>query len=280
MRLADSHMHLFRNGYRHDSVPALFGSRELEAYEALRVTYGIDLALAVGYEGDGIDPGNNDYILELSRSRSWLKTVAYVDLRDPCDPTAVEVLLERGHCGLSLYVTDADRAEALLRWPRAAWEILQERRAIISFNARPPAIDLLRPRLSALPGVVFLFSHLGLPGPLAPDAQRMAVEERLASLLPLAELPNCYVKISGLYGTSEPAYAYPHPGAYHAIRIVIDEFGPARCIWGSDFAPSLEFVSFPQTIHIPGFSELPEAERNLIFRENLGRLLAGHSGTD
>jgi L-fuconolactonase len=273
-------MHLFRNGYRHDAVPALFGSRELESYEALRQTYGIDLALAVGYEGDGIDPGNNDYILELSRSRNWLRTVAYVDPRAPCDPAAIEVLLERGHCGLSLYVTDAERAEALMRWPSAAWEILQERRAIISFNARPEAIDLLRPRLAAFPGVASLFSHLGLPGPFAPKAQRLTVEERLASLLPLAELPNCYVKISGLYGTSEPAYAYPHPGAYHAIRAVIDEFGPGRCVWGSDFAPSLEFVSFPQTIHIPGYAELPEAQKNLIFRENLVRLLAGRSGTD
>jgi predicted TIM-barrel fold metal-dependent hydrolase len=190
------------------------------------------------------------------------------------------VLLERGHCGLSLYVTDAERAEALMRWPSAAWEILQERRAIISFNARPEAIDLLRPRLAAFPGVASLFSHLGLPGPFAPKAQRLTVEERLASLLPLAELPNCYVKISGLYGTSEPAYAYPHPGAYHAIRAVIDEFGPGRCVWGSDFAPSLEFVSFPQTIHIPGYAELPEAQKNLIFRENLVRLLAGRSGTD
>jgi L-fuconolactonase len=280
MRLADAHMHLFRHGYRHDAVPPLFGSRELESYEALRETYGIDLALVVGYEGDGIDPDNNDYILDLSRSRRWLRTVAYVDPCVPCDPAAIKALLERGHYGLSLYVTDAERAGALLRWPNAAWDVLQEHRAIISFNARPEAIDLLRVHLSAFSETVFLFSHLGLPGLLAPDASRTAVEARLASLLPLAELPNCYVKISGLYGTSQPAYAYPHPGAYHAIRAIIDEFGPARCVWGSDFAPSLEFVSFPQTIHIPGYAELPEAEKNLIFRENLVRLLAGRSGAD
>jgi L-fuconolactonase len=81
------------------------------------------------------------------------------------------------------------------------------------------------------------------------------------------------VKISGLYATSEPAYAYPHQGAYHAIRTVIDTFGSSRCVWGSDFAPSLEFVSFPQTIHFPGIAELPEAQGNLILSENLFRLL-------
>lgn len=273
MKLADAHMHLFRQGYRHDGLPSLFGSRELDSYEALRRIHGIDLALAVGYEGEGIDPDNNAYILELSRSRPWLKTVAYVDPRTAPDPLAVRALLEHGHCGLALYVTDAERAQALLQWPRAIWDELQAREALVSFNARPEAIDLLRPLLATVDHVSFLFSHLGLPGIIAQDAPRNFIEERLASLLSLANLQNCHVKISGLYATCEPAHAYPHRGAGHAIRIITDAFGSARCVWGSDFAPSLEFVSFPQTIHFPGIAELPDAQRNLILSENLIRLL-------
>ena len=70
MRFADAHIHLFREGYHRPGLPSLFGDRELQAYEALRLTHGVDLALAIGYEAGGIDPANNAYLRQLSQSRS------------------------------------------------------------------------------------------------------------------------------------------------------------------------------------------------------------------
>lgn len=273
MKLADSHIHLFRRGYRHDRLPSLFGAGEIEAYEAIREIHGIELALVVGYEADNIDPANNAYIRDLSTRYPWIRTVAYVDPRSRPAVAAIATLLDQGHSGLALYAAAADRVQALLEWPRAVWELLQARNAILSFNIRPDDIGLLRPLAAAAPGAWFLLSHLGLPGVLADDISPSALELRLAPLLSLADLSNVVVKISGLYATSDPPYAYPHRGAALAIPRIISAFGPARCVWGSDFAPALEFISYRQAICWPGLDSLPDHTRDAIMRGNLVRLL-------
>jgi predicted TIM-barrel fold metal-dependent hydrolase len=273
MKLADSHIHLFRRGYRHDGQPSLFGAGEIETYAAIRQVHDVELVLVVGYEADNIDPGNNAYIRDLSARHPWIRTVAYIDPRSRPAVADIATLLDRGHCGLALYATAADRVQALLEWPRANWELLEARNAILSFNIRPDGIGQLRPLAAAARGALFLLSHLGLPGVLADDIGSVALDQRLAPLLSLADLPNVAVKISGLYATSDPPHAYPHRGAALAIQRILSAFGPTRCVWGSDFAPALEFVSYPQTIHWPGIDGLPDHTRDAIMRGNLVRLL-------
>lgn len=273
MTLADSHIHLFANGYSHDGVRSPFGSGELAAYEALRSKYKIELALAIGYEADGIDPENNAYIRRLSITRKWLRTVAYVDANRDAAADAVEALLDQGHCGIALYVTNTEKARNVLRWPLRIWEVLRMRRAIVSLNARPEAIALLHPLLEAAAGVPFLFSHLGLPGRLSPDIDTETLRNCLAPLVALARLDNALVKISGLYAVSDPPFGYPHRAAVCCIREILAAFGSKRCLWGSDFPPAMEFVSFPQTIQWEGTEGLSEKERGLIMRDNLVQLL-------
>ena len=189
------------------------------------------------------------------------------------DAATIGALLDRGHRGLAIYLPDAERAQALLGWPRATWDLLQEHKAVLSLNARPEAIKRLRPRVAEAVETAFLFSHLGLPGVLAADIQPDALQHRLAPLLSMADLPNALVKISGFYGTSDPPHAYPHHGGARAVRSIIDAFGSARCLWGSDFAPALDFVSFPQAMHWPGIDDLSGPARDAIMRGNLARLL-------
>jgi L-fuconolactonase len=274
MRLADAHIHLFRDGYRRPGLKSLFGERELQAYEALRLAHGVDLALAIGYEAEGIDPANNAYLRQVSQSRSWLRTLAFVKTAPPPESGAIEALIEAGHAGLAIYALDRLEAESVLRWPRPCWRLLQSRNAIVSFNSRPEAISVLGPLTADWTGVRFLFSHLGLPGVLGPDIAPQAVHDRLKPLVSLARLPNVHVKISGAYATSAPQHAFPHRGASGAIDRILQAFGPARCLWASDFAPALEFVSFPQTIEWQGMSALSESERRMVFGENLVRLLS------
>jgi L-fuconolactonase len=251
MRLADAHIHLFREGYHRPGLPSLFGDRELQASEALRLAHGVDLALAIGYEAGGIDPANNAYLRQLSQSRSWLRTLAFVEPTPPPEPGT-------GYAGLAIYAQDRPDAESVLRWPPACWRLLQFRTAIVSFNSRPEAISVLGPLTAEWTSVQFLFSHLGLPGVLGPDMPSEALRDRLKPLLSLARLPNVHVKISGAYATSVPQHAFPHRGANEAIGRILEAFGPARCLWASDFAPALEFVSFPQTMEWQGMSALTE----------------------
>jgi L-fuconolactonase len=133
---------------------------------------------------------------------------------------------------------------------------------------------VLGPLIAEWTNMQFLFSHLGLPGVLGPDMSPDALQDRLKPLISLARLPNVHVKISGAYATSAPQHAFPHRGAQEAIRRILAAFGPTRCLWASDFAPALEFVSFPQTMEWQGMSALSETERRMVFGENLMRLLS------
>jgi L-fuconolactonase len=252
----------------------LFGEGELQAYDALRIHHDIDLALAIAYEGDGGDPDNNAHLRRLARSRDWLKTLAFAAADARPDPVTIEGWLEAGHSGLAIYALDRAGAEAVLNWPEDTWRRLQARRAIVSFNSRPEAIAILAPLVARWSEVAFLFSHLGLPGIIPTDELLETTRERLQPLLTLTPLPNAHVKISGVYATSDPAHAYPHAAARGAIACVLEGFGPHRCLWASDFAPALEYVSFPQTLDWPGHQRLTEEERRLVFGENLRRLLS------
>lgn len=274
MRLADAHMHLFSDGYRRARHRALFGHGELDAYCALRANHGIALALAVGYEADGIDPENNAYLRRLAAENDWLRTLAYVEPQFALAPDVIRALMMQGHSGVALYATDVDRAQALLSWPRAAWDILRDSRALVSFNARPEAISLLEPLVRTLPELRFLFSHLGLPGTVAAAMDEPTLQARLAPMLRLADAGNVFVKISGLYATSDPPHAYPHEGGARVVKSILQAFGAARCVWGSDFAPALESVSFVQAIDVPGLDGLTSTERSNVFCGNLISLLS------
>ena len=65
-------------------------------------------------------------------------------------------------------------------------------------------------------------------------------------LLALAARSNVHVKFSGLYAVSVPDHDFPHDAAKPFVDVALEAFGPSRLLWGSDFPPALDFVSFPQ----------------------------------
>lgn len=272
--LADAHLHLFRCGFPGRCGRSVLGrDSEIEAYEAFRTAHGIEAGLVVGYEGDGIDPENNDYIREVAADRPWLATLAYADPHGSLNDESIERWMEAGHVGIALYLPDPAATEGVAAWPGSVWHSLERRRAIVSVNAQPPQIDRFAPVVEAHGGCIFLFSHLGLPGryPSPPTVQEAS--RRLQPLMRLANTAHAMVKISGLYAVSEPAHAYPHAAAAPFIDALIERFGPERCLWGSDFAPALDFVSFAQTASIPWLDDLSEADLDRVMGGNLLRLL-------
>jgi predicted TIM-barrel fold metal-dependent hydrolase len=272
--LADAHVHFFRNGFpatRGGTV--IEGRSDIEAYEALRAEHGIAASLVVGYEADGIDPENNGYIRALAATRPWMATLAYLPAHPAPDSASIEALLAGGHAGFAVYLPDAASASAFAAWPAELWHPAEERRAIVSLNARPEATDAAAAAVRGHAGCTFLFAHLGLPGryPAAPDASQAAA--RIRPLLHLADCSQVRVKISGLYAVSDPPEGHPHAAARPFIELLLDRFGPGRCLWGSDFSPALEFVSFPQTAAVPWLDGLAREERELVMGRNLLKLL-------
>jgi len=272
--LADAHLHLFRDGYRgsHGARTVPDGT-EIAAYENYRARFEIRAGLVIGYEADGIDPGNNAYIRGLASTRPWLHTLAYVDPAT-ASTEGVIALLAAGHVGIAVYAPGPDEAAAIVAWPAALWAALDSARAIVSFNARPEAIAVLGPFLrTAGANTRFVFSHLGLPGRHATAPSKTEAAARIRRLLDISDMKNVFVKISGMYAVSDPPSAWPHEAAGPFISVLLDRFGPGRCLWGSDFSPALEFVSFSDTIAVAWLHTLkPEAREN-VMGGNLLRLL-------
>ena len=57
------------------------------------------------------------------------------------------------------------------------------------------------------------------------------------------------------------------------VDLLLHRFGARRLYWGSDFAPSLDHVSFAQTLHPVGLNGLSAAEAADVFGGNLCRAL-------
>jgi predicted TIM-barrel fold metal-dependent hydrolase len=272
--LADAHLHLFRQGFtgRYGRGPYGLG-QEIEAYEHFRAQHGIARGLVVGYEGSRIEPDNNRAIRALAATRPWMATLAYIAADASPDTAAIDARLDEGHVGIALYLQEPAATESVLRWPAESWRRLNARRAIVSLNAFPPATAALAPLIEANSRCRFLFSHLGLPGRYREAPTTDAACERLAPLLQLAAFPNVLVKISGLYAVSDPAHGYPHASATPFLDILFERFGAARCCWGSDFSPALDFVSFAQAVDIPWLARLGSADFERVMGGNLLELL-------
>jgi L-fuconolactonase len=272
--IADAHIHLFQEGYpgRYGKGPYGLG-HEVEIYERFRSQHSIESSLIIGFEGRGIEPDNNANIRRLAATRPWMITAAYIEPSARPDADAIEALMAQGHKGVSIYLRDAKDTAAVISWPKASWQKLNEREAIISLNATPEATDGLGNLIENYRRCVFLFSHLGLPGRYSAAANQRQASARLAPLLRLTPFPNALVKISGFYAVSDPPHAYPHEAAFQFLDIVLNRFGTERCCWGSDFSPSLDFVSFVQTISIPALDRLPAIDRERVMGGNLLNLI-------
>jgi L-fuconolactonase len=273
-QLADAHLHLFTNGFRGRGGKSPAGpGPEVDAYEVLSRLHGVVAGLVIGYQGEGIDPDNNSYIRSLAATHPWMSTLADVSADASPEPARLERLLELGHRGIALYLEDAETAGAVSSWPTKSWRYLEERGAIVSVNAGQAAIQGLADVVERTSGCTFLFSHLGDPGRFAKPPGADDAAHRIAALLRLVRNDNVYVKISGLYAISDPANAYPHEAAWPFIELVLQTFGPDHCLWGSDFSPCLDDVSFEQVIRNAVLDQLPAADHDRVMGGNLIELL-------
>ncbi|MGP2490081.1 amidohydrolase family protein [Mesorhizobium sp. PUT5] len=274
--IVDAHLHLFRNGYgRFRGASPLGGATDLEAYAKLMHAHGISAGLVVCYEGEDIDPANNAYVREIAAANGWISSVAYLAPGPAPSAERIDALLGAGHCGVALYLPDAAAAGMLRDWPPEVWRHLDRACAVVSFNARMPAIAQLGPLVERAPDCAFLFSHLGLLGKWDSTPTRAEAAARLAPLLRLAGCANVGVKLSGLYAVDPVP---PHEGARLYVELLTEHFAPADLHWGSDFSPVLDFASFQAAMAVPGLEPLSAADRDLVFGAGLARKIGAAAG--
>jgi predicted TIM-barrel fold metal-dependent hydrolase len=271
----DAHAHFFAPGYV-DLLPEScrrVQPDEFTLYSALAARHAITQVLAIGYEGEPWATGNNAYLATLARQTPWVHPVAYAE------PATLQIgdlegWYSQGFVGISLYLMNASRADLLSAVPSDVWSWLDARNWLVSVNSHGDLWRAWPPVLDSHPGLRLLISHLGLPPRRARAPSLADAANALAVVTRLAVYPGVHVKLSGLYALTDPGHAYPHHAAWPYIEVIAQRFGVGRLLWGSDFSPALEQISFAQARDvidcIPWFSD---SERAAILGGTLAHLL-------
>jgi L-fuconolactonase len=273
---ADAHLHFFSPGYaaRMPESCRRVQPDEVTLYAALAQQHEIVQVLAVGYEGQPWAAGNNRYLAGLAAAHDWIRPVAFVHDPAALDVETLEQLARERFVGLSLYLFDEPALAALGRVADDVWAWLAQRRWLISVNSRGERWTRWKPILERHSDLRLLVSHLGLPPAVERAADEQATRLALGAVPELARFAGVRVKLSGFYALTTPGYDYPHQAAWPYVRALLSAFGVERLLWGSDFSPCLEWLSFPQTLgllaHMPF---LTDADRERIEGANLLALL-------
>jgi L-fuconolactonase len=274
---ADSHIHLFEGGFQGKAFIHGNGAilDEATSYTTLAKEHGITAALVVGYSGDAWCAQNNAYIAKMAAKHAWVRPVAFVDLATPPNIDQLETWKAQGFVGLSMYIFEPPQHEALHAIDDATWDWLEAQHWLISINSIGEQWQVWLPILARHDSLHIVGSHLGLPPGVAEPPSTIQAEKAIADIATLAQYPGPRVKLSGFYAATVPGYDYPHRAAWPYVEALVAAFGTERLLWGSDFTPSLPWLSFPQTFEL--FGKMPflnETDRQRIEGANLLALLA------
>lgn len=262
--LADSHIHLFENGYQNS------GKNTLETYSPLIQEFSISRALVIGYEGEPWALGNNAYIANLKKSNSWISPVAFLKVSD-LSLENLESLVDQGFVGISLYVFTDEDVGILQDIDDEIWQWLVVNKWLISVNSKGDLWLLWIEVLKRNPTLTLLISHIGLitiPTKLASEVEIAIALKTIASLM---NFSNVYLKLSGFYALEPSDPVHPYQVLSSCIKYIVDRFPTDRLIWGSDFPLSLDKVFFAQTFE--NLNSIEPLKLEKILEDNLQRLL-------
>jgi L-fuconolactonase len=274
---ADSHAHLFKPGWAGELSDACRHVQpdEVTLYESLASRHRVKHMLAVGYTAEEWCRDNNEYLTQITAERPFIKPLAYVTSVAGLTIRTLERFASHKFAGIALYIFDVKVSDALLTVPSEVWQWLIERRWLISVNSKGEQWNAWRAVLDRAGQLRLLVSHLGLPPAAAAPPDSETARDAMKSVLNLAQYPQVRVKLSGFYALTNPRHDYPHRAAWPYVMSLCDIFGTDRLLWGSDFYPAMEYVSFPQTYGL--FADMPflsAADREKIEGRNLIKLLS------
>ena len=235
MALIDTHLHLIyrdRLGYGWtDGIPALAGDFTLEDAQALtgdRVEGVIFMEAGVD-EADYKAEARHVHSLMVPGSRllgqiaaCWPETEAgFADWLDECEELGVV-----GYRRLLHVVDDGmSQGETFRRNIRA----IGARGRVYDIVVRADQLHIAADLVRACPDQAYVLDHCGVP-----DIAGGGLEPWKAGMTALSALPQVACKLSGL-----TAYCAPGTATRETLRPyidhVLDVFGPARIVWGSDW---------------------------------------------
>jgi len=270
---ADAHIHLFAGGYQDKSFATRPGVSIDEGlcYDSLAREHEVVAALVVGFGGEDWCADSNAYLVEQTPLYDWIRPVAYVSIDSGSTVRDLEKFQQQGFVGISLFIF-GDEAERLEQIPTTYWRWLEERNWLVSVNSQEAAWTGWQPVLEEFPQLRLLVSHLGLPPAVPSPLDRRQAAEATRQVTELSKYPGVRVKLSGFYALTSPGHDYPHEAAWPYVEHLAEVFTVGRLLWGSDFSPCLDWVTFPQTMDI--FDKMPFLDDADVAKITGGNLLA------
>jgi predicted TIM-barrel fold metal-dependent hydrolase len=123
-------------------------------------------------------------------------------------------------------------------------------------------LDLAAALARAHPDCRLVIDHLGLKQPLEPP-RFTAPFANLGKVLALAQYPNVAIKVSGAGTLSRENY--PFTDIWDPLWRVFDAYGFDRCLWGTDWTRTGDFVSFREGVNaFREHARLTEGERAML----------------
>jgi L-fuconolactonase len=219
--------------------------------------------------------GETSEFLETARATDFVAgVVGWVDVTDPDVSETISALRKGFPEGLLVGVRHQVHDEADPRWLLRE-EVVRGIRAVgeadlvydLLVRARelPAALQLAR----QLPEVTFVIDHAGKPR-IAAGPRDIEWEQAMA---PLADCPNVSCKLSGLvtearWDSWTPRDVEPY------VKRVVDWFGPARCMFGSDWPVCLLASTYEGVLEAmrEAVSDLSSSENEAVFGGNAARV--------
>lgn len=267
----DSHQHIWRlargdYGWLTPALAPLYRDFGMEDIEADRRAAGIAGAILV-QAAETIE--ETRFLLEVARTDPMaLGVVGWVDMASPSAAADIAGLADDGRLkGLRPMLQDmADTDWILSQSCRPALLAMEAHKLVFDALVRPrhlPAITALARRH---PGLAIVLDHAGKPAP-GEDLARWR-----ADLAALAACPNVMVKMSGLVTEAGPGWtvALLRP----VVDALIEDFGPDRILWGSDWPVLLLAATHDAWWTATGdlLAPLGEAERAAILGGNAAQV--------
>ncbi len=246
---------------------------------ATQLAVGVELAVA-GMEAVGVDAAilySNPDFCEAAVARHPAKIASVYDFYDPAtlgDPGEfMEDLRARpGLLGIRLLPgIDYAEKENLALFTEGHWDPVLAAAArhevpVVLFI--PTYLNQIHRIARKFPELRIVIDHCGMPAPpSSPMPDRLL--DTLPELLALARYPNVAVKLTGL-PVLLPG-SYPFPAIWPALHRMLESFGPARLLWGSDVHRVTGRVWSPP-LRVAGFADVNYSELvdYLLYTDQIG----------
>lgn len=191
---------------------------------------------------------DNEYMTRcLERFPDRFRAVCVIDPRGPGAPAALRAWRARGVTGIRLRPLRDGEGARPGPWLGAEetlplWEAIAATGTVACVLHAGPELAVIPDLVRRFPSLTLVVDHLNNPAPAAGLDQ-----PAFRALLDLAPHPQVHVKLSGFHHWCRERYPYRDGLPY--VEAALQAFGPARCMWGSDFPHVLAGCGYVRNRH-------------------------------